>query len=76
MLPIQIKKKNFVYKPWITLGLQKSIKKKNILYKNFLKSPSLTNEAKFKKYKNNLTSLLRTSKKMYFSNCLEISRHN
>ena len=29
-----------------------------------------------KKYKNKLTGLLRTSKKMYFSNYLEISRHS
>ena len=47
LFPIQIKKRKFIYKPCITFGLQKPIKKKNILYKNFMKNPSLINEAKF-----------------------------
>lgn len=45
------------------IGFAKSIKKKNTLHNKFLKCPSVVNESKLKKYKNKLTSLLRTSKK-------------
>ena len=45
--------------PWITPGLLKSINKKNRLYKKFIRSPSLSNERKYKTYKNKLNHLIR-----------------
>ena len=48
-------KKNFKSRPWITLGLQKSISKKNKLLKNLInkKDPVLKEEfhTNYKKYK-------------------------
>ena len=61
-------------KPWITSGFKKSIRKKNSLYKKFINSPTDENHAKFKQYRNKLNSLLRKSKKQYYSNTLEKSK--
>ena len=53
-------------KPWITLGLQKSISVKNKLLKNFIntKDPILKEEfhTNYKIYRNSLAILLKKSK--------------
>ena len=46
---------NFLDKPWMTTGLKNSCKKKKLLYIAFLKSKTLRDELKYKKYKNKLT---------------------
>ena len=51
--------------PWITPGLLKSINKKNRLYKKFTRSPPLSNERKYKTYKNKLDHLIRIAKRKY-----------
>ena len=62
--------------PWITKGILKSIKKRNTFYKTSLKDPSQANINKYKQYRNKLTSIIKTSKQMYFSNKFEHSRGN
>ena len=56
----------FKSKPWITVGLQKSISVKNKLLKNFInkKDPILKEEfhANYKKYRNLLSALMKKSK--------------
>ena len=58
-------------KPWITLGLQKSISIKNDLLTEYikLKDVTLKNEAqiKYKQYRNQLSTLMKESKKSYFT---------
>ena len=59
-------KMKFKSKPWITLGLQKSISMKNKLLKNFInkKDPILKEEfhTNYKKYRNLLSTLKNTWK--------------
>ena len=59
-------------KPWITLGLQKSISIKIYLLTKYikLKDVTLKNEAliKYKRYRNLLSTLMKESKKSYFIN--------
>ena len=63
-------KMKFKSKPWITLGLQKSISVKNKLVKNFInkKDPKLKGEfhANCKKYRNLLSTLMKKSKQAYY----------
>ena len=63
-------KMKFGSKPWITLGLQKSISVKNKLLKDFInkKDPVLKEEfhTNYKKYRNLLSTLLKKSKQAYF----------
>ena len=62
-------KLKFKSKPWITLGLQKSISVKNKLLTNFInkKDPVLKEEfhTKYKKYRNLLSTLMKKSKQAY-----------
>ena len=62
----------FRNKPWITLGLQKSVSIKNHLLTKYikLKDVTLKNEAqiKYKQYRNLLSTLMKESKKSYFTN--------
>ena len=59
-------KMKFKSKPWITLGLQKSISVKNKLLKKFInkKDPILKEEfhTNYKKYRNLLSTLMKKSK--------------
>ena len=59
-------KLKFKSKPWITLGLQKSISVKNKLLTNFInkKDPVLKKEfhTKYKKYRNLFSTLMKKSK--------------
>ena len=63
-------KLKFKSKPWITLGLQKSISVKNKLLANFInkKDPILKEEfhTNYKKYRNLLSTLTKKSKKAYY----------
>ena len=57
-------------KPWITLGLQKSISVKNKILANFInkKDPLLKEEfhTNYKKYRNLLSTLMKKSKQAYY----------
>ena len=65
------KKLRFRSKPWITLGLQKSIFIKNSLFVKFIKSNDINqrNEMhiKYKQYRNLISTLLKRSKCLYFT---------
>jgi len=58
------------HKPWITRGIQKSIKNKNGLYKKFIKSESplirQQKEKAYKDFKNLLLTITRQSKNSYY----------
>ena len=65
----------FKSKPWITLGLQKSISVKNELLKNFInkKGPILKMEfhLNYKKYRNLLPTLMKKNKQAYYDKYFE-----
>ena len=63
-------------KPWITKGLQKSIKTKYNLYKKYLRHPSLHNETRYKKYKNRLNHLLKIPKRNHYDDKFENAKGN
>ena len=68
-------KMKFKSKPWITLGLQKSISAKNNLLKNFInkKDPILKEEfhTNYKKYRKLLSTLMKKSKQAYYNKYFE-----
>ena len=65
----------FKTKPWITLGIQKSITLKNKLLKRFInkKDPQIKAEfhEKHKKYRNLLSTLFKESEQIYYTKYLE-----
>ena len=73
-------KMKFKSKPWITLGLQKSISVKNKLLKNFInkKDPVLKEEihTNYKKYRNLLSTLMKKSKQAYYDKYFEKNWNN
>ena len=73
-------KLKFKSKPWITLGLQKSISVKNKLFVNFInkKDPILKEEFhnNYKKYRNLLSTLMKRSKQAYFDKYFEANWNN
>ena len=70
----------FKSKPWITLGLQKSISVKNKLLTNFInkKDPILKEEChtNYKKYRNLLSTLIKKSKQDYYDRYFEKNWEN
>ena len=56
--------------PWITKGILHSIHTRNQLYKLSLRKPTLQNKNNYKKYRNKLTTLIRLSRKLYYSDKL------
>ena len=65
-------KRNFINKPWITLGIAKSCKIKNELHNVWIDSRNKENEAEaefeFKVYRARLRDLIREVKNKYFTN--------
>ncbi len=51
---------------WLSEGIYNSIRRKNYLYKKYIKNPTSHNKCTYKRYKNIVTSLIRTSKSKYF----------
>ena len=47
------------------------LEKKNLLYKNFLKHRTVQSEVKYKKYKNKLVKILKTTEKLYYNDLLQ-----
>ena len=69
----------FKSKPWITLGLQKSLSVKNKLLTNFInKDPVLKEEfhTKYKNYRNLLSTLMKKSKQTYYYKHFERNQNN
>ena len=73
-------KLKFQSKPWITLGLQKSISVKNKLLTNLIhkKDPILKEEfhTNYKKYRNLLSTLMKKSKQAYYDKYFERNWNN
>ena len=73
-------KLKFKSKPWITLGLQKSISVKNKLLANFINKndPILKEEfhTNYKKYGNLLSTLMKKSKQAYYDKYFERNWNN
>ena len=73
-------KLKFKSKPWITLGLQKSISVKNKLLAKFIvkKDPILNEEfhTNYKKYRNPLSTLMKNSKQACFDKYFERNWNN
>ena len=69
---IKNNRKRIKQSPWVTKGLAISIDNKDKLYKIYMNTKDTDMKkqrfAKFKKFKNNLTKLLRASKSLYFKN--------
>ena len=61
-------------KKWITKGLKISIKHKARLFKKCITKPNFTNKFVYKRYKNMLTTLLRSSEKAYYTALLSESK--
>ena len=68
-ISIQLKKKS---NPWITRAIKRSITRKHKLYGRVVKS-NFNKDCldKYKKYRNVLTTVLRTAKQMYYNNQFE-----
>ena len=71
------KQRKFQQKPWIKRGFQNSFHKKNRLFKKYTKCNNHNKNAlhnEYKDYTNNLSTLMKQSKKLYYSNYLTRSR--
>ena len=63
-------------KPWLTKGIQRSLKNKNKLYKELIKRPTPENKLKYKQYRNKLHHLIRISKKRHYKEKFEQTQGN
>ena len=62
--------------PWVTKGLRVSIKKKHILKNKFEKNPTADNKMNYKRHRNALTSLIRTTERRYNEDQLELNKND
>lgn len=72
---IRVNKKTSKH-PWITRGIIKSICTRNSLYKNALRHSNIENRQKYTRYRNKLTSIIRLSKTLYYSQKLKENKDN
>ena len=64
-------------KPWVTTCLKNACKKKKHVIQTIpKKTRTIEREAKYKKYKNKLTAILRYSEKQHYSDMLELNKMN
>ena len=61
---------------WLTKGIVTSTKEKNRLYKKYKCNPTIENEHIYKRFKNKLTHVIRTSKKSYFKNKFDLYKND
>ena len=66
----------FNSKPWITPGLEVSIRKKNRLFKKYCLNKNSYSALKYQKYRNKLNKLLALSKKSYYQNYFKNNTSN
>ena len=69
-------RKNQIRNPWITQGIFRSIQTRNKLFKSYVRSPTEQNNCHYKRYRNILTKLIRTSKKLHYSKVLNNAEGN
>ena len=78
-IPLQKKKHNYKripVHPWITKSLLRSINRKNNLYYKYISKRDETSKNKYTSYKNILTTLLRVSKREYYSSQLKTYKND
>ena len=68
--------KNLIRNPWITQGIFRSIQTRNKLFKSYVRNPTEQNNCHYKRYRNILTKLIRTSKKLHYSKVLNHAEGN
>ena len=73
---VRVKTYKKIKNPWITKGIINSILTRNKLYKKSLLDSSEINKVKYKKYRNILTTLIRLSRKMFYSQKIESTKSN
>ena len=61
--PLRKKLRPKVESPWMTKGIKVSCRKKQKLFKKYIRNPTSINEHTFKKYRNQLTQIIRNRKK-------------
>ena len=62
--------------PWITKAILRSLHTRNRLYKTYLNHPTVYNMNRYKKYRNKLTTIIRTSRKMHYAEKLNQVKSN
>ena len=75
-IPLRQTSKKRHGKPWITSAIMKSIKRKNKLYSIYLKHKTHSSLTYYKKYKNKLSSIIRTAEKSYYNTKLNKNKDN
>ena len=64
------------YRPWLTDALKSAIKRKNKMFVNLKKNPSLHADIQYKRYKNELTKILRAAELAYNNEIIERNKGN
>jgi len=72
----KLSKRKAPKKPWITIGLIKSINTKDKLYRKYRTKPNLENKLNYTNYRNILNHTLRISKRNHISAELNEHKHN
>lgn len=76
--PVKVYSKKEEHKrhPWLTKGIINACKKKNNLYKKFITLKTDEAEQKYKKYRNKLTDIIRSSKQLFYRKILYENKNN
>ena len=78
-IPMRLIKNNYKKNPklpWVSKSLLRSINRKNNLFYKFKTNPTKQSKLKYASYKNTLTTILRIQKKNYYTNQLNLYKHD
>ena len=75
-LVIKTKRKYRNHLPWLTAGLEESIKRKNKLYIISIKHPTYYNNTLYREYRNKLKTLIKTEEKNYYQSLILANKNN
>ena len=73
---VKLSRKRAKDKPWVTTGLKKSIKEKQRLFRIYKFNHSVENEQKYKKYNNELRTIIRQSEINYFKKMFDHKKNS
>ena len=71
---VKLSRKRAQNKPWVTTGLKKSIKEEHRLFIIYKSNDSVENEQKYKKYSNELRTIIRDRLKLVISRMCMITK--